>query len=164
MKVIRKSVFETNSSSTHSICISKNNGSIAFPDEVHFNFGEYGWEFETIYNTASYLYTAIVYMDKLEYIDKIKEILDKHGVKYTFARRKDGWGNNGYVDHGGGLLDLIYDLFNDEDKLLRFLFGDSVIYTGNDNCNWEDDSPFRKALPNHPEYDGDKYDYYHKGN
>jgi hypothetical protein len=43
MKQIRKGVFETNSSSTHSICIAKDDG-LTIPKSLHFDFGEFGWE------------------------------------------------------------------------------------------------------------------------
>ena len=43
IKKIRQSVFETNSSSTHSICIATDT-TIDFPKSLHFEFGEFGWE------------------------------------------------------------------------------------------------------------------------
>ena len=56
MKIIRKNVFETNSSSTHSISISKLNDYI-LPKEINFTFGEFGWEFSkytSSFDKASY--------------------------------------------------------------------------------------------------------------
>ena len=58
MKQIRKGVFETNSSSTHSICIAKD-AELTIPQSLHFSFGEFGWECDTLYSVsekASYLY------------------------------------------------------------------------------------------------------------
>ena len=52
MKIqIRKNIFETNSSSIHSLVIGNNNENIYenLPSEIHFNGGEYGWENE-VYN------------------------------------------------------------------------------------------------------------------
>ena len=39
---VRQSVFETNSSSMHSICIAKQNN-YDIPSTLHFDFGEFGW-------------------------------------------------------------------------------------------------------------------------
>jgi hypothetical protein len=174
MKVIRKSVFETNSSSTHSICISKKDVT-DFPKVIHFGFGEYGWENNEVWDTASYLYTAIIENDMEEYFDKIKNILDKHNILYTFVSRNNSkYFNQGYIDHSYELSDFINDICNNEDKLLRYLFGDSIIYTGNDNSNeqtdlcysadeyiWDDEASCNILNPN---YHADKYEYYFKGN
>ena len=59
---IRKGLFETNSSSTHAICIGKNNHNLEIPSELTFQVGEFGWENKVYYDTttlASYLYTAL---------------------------------------------------------------------------------------------------------
>lgn len=67
---IRKSVFETNSSSTHSVCIScaklKGQYSTLFPDCSDFitvNFGEFGWGpdvLSTPYEKLQYLVTLLI--------------------------------------------------------------------------------------------------------
>lgn len=41
---IRRCVFETNSSSTHAICIAKDGYELK--DHIDFHTGEYGWECE----------------------------------------------------------------------------------------------------------------------
>lgn len=41
-KVIRRGVFETNSSSVHAISIS-NAGNLVYPKFVYFEEGEFGW-------------------------------------------------------------------------------------------------------------------------
>ena len=55
---IRSNVFETNSSSTHSICIQKKPVDADY-SYIAFHAGEYGWE-ERIVNLGNYLYTAII--------------------------------------------------------------------------------------------------------
>lgn len=182
MKKIRKGVFETNSSSTHSICISKEKIT-SYPSKINFYLGEYGWEEYTEIDCASYLYTAIAnnyynpdfddvanYEDWIEYI---KEVLDKHDIKYCFEEiTKDKYY---YIDHGNELYDFLNDLRKDKDKLLRFICGDkSCVYTGNDsgcgddapmfyvaNVIWDDD---KNKFVQHPEYDEEKFEYYFKGN
>ena len=84
---IRRSVYETNSSSTHAICIAKDGYELK--DHIDFHTGEYGWECEEygdLDNKASYLITAILSMDK-EYADekltRLKDILDEYEITYT---------------------------------------------------------------------------------
>lgn len=87
MYQIRKGVFETNSSSTHSICISRAEAKIPTGQTVRFCWGEYGWENDTVYDTASYLYTGIMENDgAAENLEKLKEMLDEMGVKCDFRQ------------------------------------------------------------------------------
>ena len=55
MKTIRSNVFETNSSSTHSIAIPKNCEATNF---ISFHVGDFGWGWEEV-DPADYFYTAI---------------------------------------------------------------------------------------------------------
>lgn len=169
---IRKGVFETNSSSTHSICISK--WPAAWPKKIVFTLGEYGWPFDHVCDTASYLYTGIcdLYEDGTEYLERLKAILEKNGVEYEFENPEDsGWW---YLDHGCELVPLIEELLNNEDMLCRFLCGDSCVYTGNDNSGDEScmcwaaeevvwDEGREEYVPN-PNHNEDRYEYFFKGN
>lgn len=129
-----------------------------------------------MYNTGSYLHTAIYECGlEDECIDKVKTILDNNNIKYTFKQpdSNERWYPTGYIDHGYELKEFVQDLCEDEDKLLRYLFGDSVIYTGNDNS--EDDYS-RHNIADEYMYDDDyncspnenrddeNYEYYMKGN
>lgn len=149
---IRNNLFETNSSSVHAICWSKNND-WEIPNTLHFGFGEYGWEnsiLATTYELASYLYTALcsIYEGKelSDYKNYIYDTLGRHGCECTFAEPSTAeWGyfDSGYVDHSYELLPFIESLRKSEKKLLRFLFSPkSFIMTGNDNSenfyNWLD--------------------------
>ena len=70
---IRAGVFETNSSSTHSIAISKK--PVVIGKSIRFGIGEFGWENDCV-DTADYLYTAILDMiqdatsDERQYLSK----------------------------------------------------------------------------------------------
>ena len=179
MLQIRGSVFETNSSSTHSICISKAKAKIPQNYTLRFRLDEYGWEEDAVYDTASYLYTAI--MDGPDNLvelrmDKLKASLDNLGIKSEFDEPKiDCWGCRNYgIDHSYECADLIDALLSDEDLLARYLFGDSVIYTGNDNSDGDPET-FDQALEyvldddsyeyvKNPYHDETKYDYFWKGN
>lgn len=180
---IRTSVFETNSSSTHSIAISKAPAKIG--KSISFYIGEYGWENDCV-DTASYLYTAILYIYSREVaeekIEHLKRILDKHDVSYHFEEPKyfissyDGcqYLDNGYIDHGAECTDFVEIVLNNEDMLMRYLFGDSCVYTGNDNQDCRPsgcdiaraeyyDWDFNEYVDN-PYHDEEKYEYFYKGN
>ena len=186
MKItIRKGTFETNSSSVHSICISKSPVSNVKGQEIYFGLQDYGWEFGEA-DPATYLYTAIMCYDydeddgtneATEMLDKLKSILDKYEIDYTFQSYNEEDRGYYYIDHYTCLRDFLDTILNDEDMLLRYLFGDSTIYTGNDNCTsetdhiddcyigeawyWDDDSHCQ--MPN-PYHDEDNFDYFVKGN
>jgi len=142
---IRNSVFETNSSSTHSICIVKRNNDWEkeLPKELIFKHEEYGWK-ECIYrdtqNKANYLYEAICALyddkEKNKILEHIAEILYKYGVAVSFEpEKKDEYGfSYGYIDHPYGLNDFVKSVCTKEKKLLRYLFSEkSFVMTGNDN-------------------------------
>lgn len=165
---IRRSCFETNSSSTHAICITKRKADKDnFPDSVEFNHGEFGWEFEVyenVLNKASYLYQAICdlcYEDnkkKSEYIDQIYDTLGKYGIECNFDTNdtdENGW-SVGYIDHGEDTEDFVNAVMNNENRLLRYLFGESKVITGNDNGYTFDNYM--------NEHDFSDYEMYYKGN
>ena len=160
-KSIRRNVFETNSSSTHSICVTKNNILDSKQDSIRFNIGEFGWEIDTLDSTqekASYLYTGILYNEQSGLLENIKEILDKNNIEYEFQEpiyKSYEWSDGkyldyGYIDHGNELDDFLEEICKDEDKLMRFLFSsESFILTGNDNDDYDVDI---KVSYDHEEY------------
>ena len=141
---IRQGVFETNSSSTHSICIAKE-AQLNIPKSLSFDFGEFGWECNTLYSTeekASYLYTGLMSNGRKEDADKIFDTLKAKGIEVTaetpiYQKYTDGSEyveNGGYVDHSDEMTSFLNAVCEDEGKLMRYLFSDlSFIITGNDN-------------------------------
>lgn len=179
MKQIRRSLFETNSSSTHAITIA-NNSEDDFknnlPKTLELKLGEFGWEFDryqTIRDRADYLFTAIVYNDKVEdYLQKLVDTLKKWGVEVEYPKLKKVQSEYDksyyywvieskpdeyfYIDHGGELKDFLDDIFNDETLLMNYLFSpESFIATGNDNSD--------EGLDTDTKATNILYDYY-KGN
>ena len=51
-KQIRQGVFETNSSSTHSMCIHPGNKYVPNMSKLKIETGEFGWEEETYYGNG----------------------------------------------------------------------------------------------------------------
>ena len=80
---IRRSCFETNSSSTHAICITKADvNKEDLPSHVTFTHGEFGWEADTYdspEDKAAYLYQAIV--SYTTYNWRTKEMYDVNTAK-----------------------------------------------------------------------------------
>lgn len=140
MQVKREGCFETNSSSTHAICIPTEQAYM--PSHIHFGIDNFGWSAEEA-SPETYLYTAILCVygqdeDELqERLKCLKDILNKHGISYTFSKPEWSTGRcryltNGSIDHSEEVTDLVVDLLRDEDLLLRYLSG-AEIQTGNDN-------------------------------
>lgn len=165
---IRSSVFETNSSSTHAICISKKRVDLdkLRGTTVHFFCGTFGWEvdeYNTLEDRASYLYQAILDLNyddvekRSEMLNRIVDILGKYDIDCYFKPPEtDRWGfNEGYIDHANQTEEFVEAVLHNENRLLEYLFGDSIIFTGNDND--EIDLP----LDDISEKD---YEIYYKGN
>lgn len=112
---IRRGVFETNSSSTHAICIAK--GDYNLSKYIDFTIGEFGWEnneYDDLYSKASYLITAILSFDKDkadDYLRKLKDILENNNIEYNLPKLKEAsWEYDGkirsYYDFDGyGYID-----------------------------------------------------------
>ncbi len=156
--VARKGVFETNSSSTHSICVAKA-VTPPLPKVFHFGLGEFGWEKEE-YRSAEekgeYLYTGLVCAFQARVSD-LKAHMGALGVPATYKNPEsvsDFYGF--YVDHGGELSDFVEGVLASPQSLASYLFSDlSYIRTGNDNSHdWED-------IEIQEEY---AHDLYYKGN
>lgn len=180
---IRNNTFETNSSSTHSICIPKN--CTEYIKFVYFRFEDFGWAF-THADPANYLYTAICeiyqdtedYKERTEALDKLKSVLNKYKVEYRFepiVTRNASWNPNysyediGSIDHSAELYGMLNELLNDEELLMRYLTVGEV-YTGNDNGDssevWTDDEGVEHPVCDYAWYEPDKenYTYFYKGN
>lgn len=179
---IRNGVFETNSSSTHAICITKANvNKRDLPNHATFVHGEFGWEneeYSDLWSKASYLYQAICCCydgdERQEKLDNIVELLGKYNISCDFEPDKDDiW--SGYIDHGYGTVDFVDAVLKDGDKLLRYLFGDSMVITGNDNSKGYSDRMYVNEgeevtkWGTYTRYGGlkpefDDYEIYEKGN
>ena len=182
---IRKGCFETNSSSTHAICITKNDvDKTKLPNHIDFVHGEFGWEdatYTTLRSKASYLYQAICSLydcqkdEKEKVINKLTGMLESYGISCNYEPDKDkDWGD-GYIDHGYLTINFVEAVLNDSDKLFRYLFGDSIIITGNDNSYDYQDRMYiyegeeTTNWGTYPKYGNlksefDNYEIYKKGN
>ena len=144
MKQVRYGVFESNSSSTHSIAIPRD---CEYVNHISFHIDEFGWGFNEV-EPADYFYTAIYETSNTldeanEKLSRLKDVLNDHGIGYHFAEANCKEGNgylslqNGYIDHGNELKDFVDELLNNDSKLLRFL-SCGLVFTGNDNSDTEE--------------------------
>jgi hypothetical protein len=151
---IRKAVFETNSSSSHSLTLSKGDVQMRTfsPETVkagRFAVGcdEYGWNWERFYkpeNKLWYLVTAATggcidahgspeevtaeLRETNSKIDQICRVVEQHtGVELVMIP-----GSEGYIDHESVGEDS--KVYESDEVLRQFLFGtDAFVETGNDN-------------------------------
>ena len=187
MKVIRHSMFETNSSSTHSIAISKKKVNVkSLPSKINFYIGDFGWSHEEV-NRANYFYTALALNYGKDGLDDalkhVKSVLLNIGVDSEFSIPEwydSGRLANGYIDHFDEIREFVTTLMSDDQMLIRYLFSDSHVYTGNDNQEFDNDNATKYVSKSKVyEYDNDtndykyvinknhdenKYDYFFKGN
>jgi hypothetical protein len=148
---IRQSVFETNSSSTHSLSVSPCD-SRDLLDTLPLNEdgnvvlagGEFGWEIEDYTDAYSKANYAAIYVSSWagEKSDRYHEVLDSviqeqtgcSNVVYDFNTTWEDDCETSYIDHQsveGGQLDYLFD---DPELLRQFIFNPgSVLHTDNDN-------------------------------
>ena len=123
----RKNVFETNSSSVHTITISKHAyNRTNVPNTLVFEYGEFGWGIDTLdtpEEKASYLYTAIADRDDRDSIlSMISGACASVECDAVFGGAKDGFWETGYIDHSEELGRFVDTVLDSDDTLLRYLF------------------------------------------
>jgi hypothetical protein len=139
--IIRQSVFETNSSSTHSISISdKSDFTTIHPEgdgNIYLNGGEFGWEIEEYTDPLTKAnYCAIDNASNEERVEMLKRVIKEHTKANDViinANTEDYKSKyHSYIDHqSNGTSE---DAFESEETLKNFIFRrDSVLYTDNDN-------------------------------
>jgi hypothetical protein len=146
----RQAVFETNSSSTHSLSISSSSTDLldTLPlneqGEVVLNGGQFGWEVEDYSDAGTKASYAAIYVSEWsgEKSAEFKEVLDtvikqQTGCSNVVYDLSTDWSHpreTSYIDHQsveGGQLDY---LFEDPELLRQFIFNPrSVLHTDNDN-------------------------------
>jgi len=143
---IRRGVFETNSSSSHSISISSEVGlmdtlKLNGDGDVELDGGEFGWDEESFNDAqikASYLaiYSKIYYPDDEIGEDKLKDILSMVIQEQTGCDRVifAFTSENAYIDHQSIDSQTYHYLFEDPEQLRQFIFNpNSYLRTDNDN-------------------------------
>ena len=139
---IRKGVFETNSSSTHSIVISQETPHIydtIHPDgngAIQLTGGEFGWSWERFDDAfTKACYCAVDQENNGVNINMLKEVLMEHtGAKEVTLEFSTDYNHAhwSYVDHQS--YGTSSEAFGSKEMLKDFIFNPlSVLFTGNDN-------------------------------
>ena len=137
---VRHGVFETNSSSTHSISIPCQT-SLTIPKLIHFKIGEFGSDtsiLSSIAAKASYLYTGLAANDRMKDAYDIILYLLSEGIAVTAEDvvydKYRCMLNDGYMDHANELNGFLDAIVANKDMMMRYLFSPySFILTGSDN-------------------------------
>lgn len=147
---VRTGVFETNSSSSHSLCFGKTTNINFYPPEVvNVEPGEFGWGYETLTTLPqklSYIITSIANYDdnvrdfddllESKYFIWLKEMLFEFSFVVVNLQKND-FVNIGYVDHQS--TDILNDFWSEEESefkenMKKILFDDNCyIEISNDN-------------------------------
>jgi len=135
MKIsVRRSIFETNSSSTHCLCYISGSSTKKPPKKLYLTYIDYGWEYEIITGTepkANYLYSLCVSLDlEEEFKEAIKEALPE--TKIFYGKSYDNFG----MDHSNDKSKLL-EIMGSRKDFKKFLLNDSFIITGNDNDEYD---------------------------
>ncbi len=159
-KIIRKNVFESNSSSTHSFSYSNSTYNDLkvdydnyYDNYIHTSLGEFGWEIEDYFSSSEKLaYILLVaacftnhsfwYTDDVQAeFESFKETDLFKDIELAVKQYVDCDGiiidvdSEGYIDHQS----LEYSTFEDwlantgASSIESFIFGNIVLHTDNDN-------------------------------
>lgn len=140
---IRKGIFETNSSSSHSFVKAKNverTVDEAKKEEIYLGVGNYGWGYEELTSWLGKADYLAVEASKDEL--KKNKLLKTLNLKYpncTFKIMGDGVAdyeersklNCGYIDHQS--RGEIWEELNSIEDVYSLIFGDAKIIIDNDN-------------------------------
>jgi hypothetical protein len=161
-KSMRINVFETNSSSQHSVSIASVEKEYVLdtsfiPNEqdgnIYLNGDEFGWNFDYFNDALTKANYCAEYSKNKEYeTEMLKEVIQEQtGANDVIIKCE------GYIDHQSD--DVASEAFSSKENLRNFIFNlNSWLFTGNDNS----EHPFN--FHDVPEYKGEKiiknfYDY-----
>ena len=161
MKQIRLGVFETNSSSTHSLTVlgrQLQNSNLLVDEEsfIHVSSGEYGWGYDRLishYDKLSYLVTMMFETDigtyplpddagkiynceAFQLLDQaVFEHTGNHIVLDEVDKEKNIVNIKGYIDHQSteGYIGLKDFLDSNQISVKEFVFGNTMMIISNDN-------------------------------
>jgi hypothetical protein len=131
MKVkIRRGFFETNSSSSHNVCIALTRD-LKIPPTVYFCFDDYGYMFgpyNDMMTKASYLYTGLYHYNYKLFFEKIIPMLEKNKIRVLYEKEED----ISFDPHfAAAWFGEFFDVISEKELLLKqFLFSPRSFITG----------------------------------
>jgi hypothetical protein len=132
-RIVRTGVFETNSSSSHSLSLAREDQEFVmdsiYPDQngvIRVDGKEFGWGWDKFNDAITKL--AYAFQDSFDHEDLIREVV----MKQTGATEVIFEEGGGYIDHDG--VGTTQDLRGDREDMRNFIFNkNSWLYIGNDN-------------------------------
>ena len=129
---IRKGVFETNSSSVHTLVLAKVKSlseleEIAKDYDVYITGGCFDWGWDVLSSPQeklNYLWTFVTLLDDYSYVNVFRSMLDSCEISYTFDSEYDGK-PIGRIDHDDRWEDgehdrnILIDIIYDKDEFLH---------------------------------------------
>lgn len=149
-KQIRQNVFETNSSSSHSVSIADNNKQFVMDNEllpdqdgvIELTGGEFGWDYQKYNDALTKANYLSVYSRNDEAMRNLLiEVIKKQtGAEKVLCLGVDEWEspNHSYIDHQSDVIEggAAGVCFDSEETMRQFIFNkNSWLFTGNDNEN-----------------------------
>lgn len=134
-KIVRTGVFETNSSSSHSLSVANSDQEFVldtlYPDQfgvIRVEGKQFGWGWEKSNDAETKL--AYAFQDSFGQDDLIKEVvMEQTGANEVIFNEGDG-----YIDHEG--VGTTNDIRNSKEDMRNFIFNkNSWLFIGNDNSD-----------------------------
>lgn len=152
MITIRNGVFETNSSSIHTICIPKKRYVDYLPDKLTFGIERFGWgpSLHAYPSNLNYLNVFLNFLKtnkwcpgSMEKYIRYKEAVDKfladNEIEGEFLDQPEDWTRHGYIDHESECDSIFDKIFADPEMMENFLLSPgNFIICINDNEDLHD--------------------------
>ena len=133
MRNIRNGVFETNSSSMHSLSVigTKKFSQRKYEEETHVFEGEFGWGYEVLSEPVEKLsYLITYYRENKDMLERISRIFEEYTGSTLIIHDEEEY--EGYIDHES--MDCLNGDVTDDDSIRDIIFSDShTIIIDNDN-------------------------------
>ena len=134
---VRRNVFETNSSSMHSLSVIGSDRMTTLENKdgvVVVSYGEFGWGYDSLTTPTEKLsYLITQYSEDEDILETIKEaVFDYTGLKMVIYESKTDYWEKGYIDHQS--QGMISEYITDKQSIIDIVFNDkNVIVIDNDN-------------------------------
>ena len=140
---IRKGLFETNSSSVHTLVIGNHGQNIYedLPKQIKFELEPIDYcSPDTVQKKANYLYRQIIAFsdDTVEDMDKIKKYLQEFNIKCIFTNPLKYPFFRDVINDIYDISDFLTDILENSTTLMNYLFSEDSYVGCYDNNYWEE--------------------------
>ena len=132
---IRVGLYETNSSSMHSLSFSNKAPTVEVDEgnteHLVLGVGEYGWGYETLTNPLEKMDYLAIEVDPDEDEDCRKRTMLVDAIKRVYPNVTIRFEDSGYIDHQS--YGEVWDDLSTTDEVYKMIFNNSYIEIDNDN-------------------------------